>query len=175
MQGPKAVGIVSRLAAVADGATPLDEVRYYGFTTGTVAGAEALISRTGYTGEDGFELYVAPDDAAALWRRLLDEGAGDGLVPAGLGARDTLRLEAAMALYGHELDRTTTPWEAGLGWVVKLDKGDFVGREALARQKEAGVERKLIGFEVEGRGIARDGHGVRAGGAAAGRRRRSVR
>jgi aminomethyltransferase len=164
VQGPAAPGIVQRLAD-----RPLDEVRYYGFTAGTVAGAEALISRTGYTGEDGFELYVAPADAPGLWRRLLAEGAGDGLVPAGLGARDTLRLEAAMALYGHELDRETTPLEAGLGWVVKLDKGDFVGREALVRQKEAGVERTLVGFEVEGRGIAREGHGVSVGGEPAGR------
>ena len=164
VQGPKAVALVERLSDRA-----LDGVRYYGFTGGTVAGAEALISRTGYTGEDGFELYVAPEAAAGLWQRLLDEGAGDGLVPAGLGARDTLRLEAAMALYGHELDRGTTPWEAGLGWVVKLDKGDFIGRAALVRQKEAGVERKLVGFEVAGRGIARDGHGVRVGGEDAGR------
>jgi aminomethyltransferase len=164
VQGPAAPGLVQRLAD-----RPLDEVRYYGFAAGEVAGAPALISRTGYTGEDGFELYVAPGDAAALWRRLLDEGAGDGVAPAGLGARDTLRLEAAMALYGHELDRETTPLEAGLGWVVKLDKGDFVGREALVRQKQAGVERKLVGFEVEGRGIAREGHAVKAGGGTVGR------
>ncbi|HMB53969.1 MAG TPA: glycine cleavage system aminomethyltransferase GcvT, partial [Thermoanaerobaculia bacterium] len=135
VQGPKAVGIVSRLAE-----SRVAEVRYYGFTECKVGQIPALVSRTGYTGEDGFELYVRPAHAAGLWEMLLDEGAEDGLVPAGLGARDTLRLEAAMALYGHELDRTTTPYHAGLGWVVKLDQGDFVGRAALVAQKEAGVE-----------------------------------
>ncbi|MFP5287858.1 MAG: glycine cleavage T C-terminal barrel domain-containing protein, partial [Thermoanaerobaculia bacterium] len=114
------------------------------------------ISRTGYTGEDGVELYLAPEDAPEIWRRLLDAG----VKPAGLGARDTLRLEAAMALYGHEIDESTTPFEAGLGWVVKLDKGDFLGRDALAAQRERGIPRKLVGFEVQGRGIARQGHGV---------------
>jgi aminomethyltransferase len=151
LQGPRAVEILEPLAT--PGAAAL---RYYGFLQGRVTGAPALISRTGYTGEDGFELYLAPEDAPAVWRRLVDAGA----VPAGLGARDTLRLEAAMALYGHEIDETTTPFEAGLGWVVKLDKGDFLGRDALAAQRERGVGRKLVGFEVQGRGIARQGHGV---------------
>jgi len=150
LQGPKAKEILEPLSPGAS------ELRYYGFRQGQVDGRPALISRTGYTGEDGFELYVDPEDAPALWRRLLDAGAS----PAGLGARDTLRLEAAMALYGHEIDETTTPWEAGLDWVVKLDKGDFLGRDALAAQKAAGVPRKLVGFEVEGRGIARQGHPV---------------
>ncbi len=150
LQGPKAKEILEPLSP---GASAL---RYYGFRQGQVDGRPALISRTGYTGEDGFELYVAPEDAPALWRRFLDAGAS----PAGLGARDTLRLEAAMALYGHEIDETTTPWEAGLDWVVKLDKGDFLGREALAAQKASGVPRKLVGFEVDGRGIARQGHAV---------------
>ena len=118
-----------------------------------------MIARTGYTGEDGFELYVDPEHAPALWRRLLEAGAS----PAGLGARDTLRLEAAMALYGHEIDEATTPWEAGLDWVVKLNKGDFLGRDALVAQREAGLPRKLAGFEVEGRGIARQGHAVLSG------------
>jgi len=133
-----------------------------------VAGTEALISRTGYTGEDGFELYVAPESAAALWDLLLEAGRGHGLVPAGLGARDTLRLEAAMALYGHEIDLDTTPLEAGLDWVVKLGKGDFLGRAALAAQKEAGLAKKLVGFAVSGRGIARQGHRVVRDGEAVG-------
>ncbi len=155
LQGPKAVEILAPLAS--PGAI---ELRYYGFLQGEVAGRPALISRTGYTGEDGFELYVDSGDAAEIWRRLLEDGAPAGLKPAGLGARDTLRLDAAMALYGHEIDDTTTPLEAGLGWVVKLDKGDFLGRDVLAAQKEKGLDRKLVGFEVRERGIARQGHAV---------------
>jgi aminomethyltransferase len=155
LQGPKALAILAPLAN-----SDISALRYYGFAQGEVAGMPALISRTGYTGEDGFELYVAPGDAAALWRRLLADGAAHGLIPAGLGARDTLRLEAGMALYGHEIDETTTPLEAGLGWVVKLKKGDFLGREVLAAQQAAGVKRRLVGFEVVGRGIARQGHAV---------------
>jgi aminomethyltransferase len=153
LQGPQAAAILAPLTDVDLGA-----IRYYGFATGTVDGHRALVSRTGYTGEDGFELYVDPDAAAPLWRRLLAAGGSHGLLPAGLGARDTLRLEAGMALYGHELDVATTPLEAGLSWVVKLDKGEFLGREALARQQEEGVPRRLMGFEVAGRGIAREGH-----------------
>jgi aminomethyltransferase len=156
LQGPKALAILAPLASLDAGA-----IRYYGFAQGEVAGVPALLSRTGYTGEDGVELYLAPGDAPAVWRRLLAEGAAHGLVPAGLGARDTLRLEAGMALYGHEIDETTTPLEAGLGWVVKLGKGDFLGREVLAAQQAQGVKRKLVGFEVEGRGIGRQGYPVR--------------
>lgn len=155
LQGPRALDILARLTD-----TELEEIRYYRFARGRVADRDAILSRTGYTGEDGFELYVAPDDAPAIWRRLLEAGEPEGLVPAGLGARDTLRLEAGMALYGHELDAKTTPWEAGLDWVVKLDTGDFIGRRALLEQQETGVARRLIGFEVEGRGIAREGHSV---------------
>jgi aminomethyltransferase len=155
LQGPKALAILGPLAT--EGVAAL---RYYGFLQGQVDGVPALISRTGYTGEDGVELYVDPDDAPGLWRRLLAAGAEHGLQPAGLGARDTLRLEAAMALYGHEIDDTTTPFEAGLDWVVKLEKGDFLGRDALAAQKAEGIPRQLVGFVVEGRGIARQGHGV---------------
>jgi aminomethyltransferase len=155
LQGPKALAILAPLAAPDPGA-----LRYYGFAEGEVAGIPALLSRTGYTGEDGFELYVEPGEAAALWRRLLAEGAPHGLVPAGLGARDTLRLEAAMALYGHEIDEETTPFEAGLDWVVKLDKVDFLGREALVEQRRTGPTKKLVGFTVDGRGIARQGHAV---------------
>jgi aminomethyltransferase len=153
LQGPKAKEILEPLSPGAS------EIRYYGFRQGEVDGRPALISRTGYTGEDGFELYVDPEHAPHLWKRLLEAGAA----PAGLGARDTLRREAAMALYGHEIDETTTPWEAGLAWVVKLDKGDFLGRDALVAQKESGPPRKLVGFEVEGRGIARQGHAVLSG------------
>ena len=159
LQGPKAVEILAPLTG-----TDLSAIKYYGFAMGEVDGHRAILSRTGYTGEDGFELYVSPEAAPAIWDRLLAAGASHGLVPAGLGARDTLRLEAGMALYGHELDEQTTPWEAGLDWVVKLDKGDFLGRDALVRQKEQGVPRRLVGFEVTGRGIARDGHEVKAGG-----------
>jgi len=155
VQGPKAVEILRPL--VTPGATDL---KYYGFLQGEVAGRPAILSRTGYTGEDGFELYLAPEHAPEVWRRLLEAGVS----PAGLGARDTLRLEAAMALYGHEIDETTTPFEAGLAWVVKLDKGDFLGREALAAQKAEGQRRRLVGFEVQGRGIARQGHEVKADG-----------
>lgn len=158
LQGPAAMGILAELTSF-----DAEGLRYYGFGHGQVAQRPALISRTGYTGEDGVELYLAPNDAEAVWEALLEAGEGRGLVPAGLGARDTLRLEAAMALYGHELDRETTPWEAGLDWVVKMGKGDFIGRAALERQKEGGVPRKLVGFEVEGRGIARQGHPVLAG------------
>jgi aminomethyltransferase len=163
LQGPRAVDI---LAALTD--TDLTTLRYYGFAVGEVGGNEAIISRTGYTGEDGFELYVAPDHAAALWTLLLQQGEAHGIAPAGLGARDTLRLEAAMALYGHELDEETTPWEAGLNWVVKMGKGDFIGREALERQQEEGVPRRLVGFEVTSRGIAREGHAILANGQEAG-------
>ena len=163
LQGPKAVEILRPLA------TPgAESLKYYGFLQGEAAGRPALISRTGYTGEDGFELYVAPEDAPGIWRRLLEAGAPQGLIPAGLGARDTLRLEASMALYGHEIDDTTTPFEAGLAWVVKMNKGDFLGREALAAQQAAGLERKLVGFEVQGRGIARQGHEVKSDGHAVG-------
>ncbi len=159
LQGPAATEVLQGLTDVA-----LAEIKRYGFAEGRVNGGDAIVSRTGYTGEDGFELYVAPRDAEALWEALLEAGRPAGLLPAGLGARDTLRLEAAMALYGHEIDRTTTPFEAGLGWTVKLEKGDFVGRQALVEHREAGLARRLVGFEVTGRGIARHGHEVVAGG-----------
>jgi aminomethyltransferase len=155
LQGPRALAILEPLAS--PGAAAL---RYYGFMQGEVAGVPAIISRTGYTGEDGFELYLDPAAAPEVWRRLIAAGEPHGLQPAGLGARDTLRLEAAMALYGHELDLQTTPFEAGLAWVVKLDKGEFLGREALVAQHAAGVARTLAGFVVRGRGIARQGHKV---------------
>jgi aminomethyltransferase len=163
VQGPKAVEILRPL--ITAGA---EAVKYYGFLQGEVDGRPAILSRTGYTGEDGFELYVRPEDAPRVWRRVLEAGAPHGLVPAGLGARDTLRLEASMALYGHEIDETTTPFEAGLAWVVKMNKGDFLGRDALAAQQAAGIRRELIGFEVQGRGIARQAHEVKKEGAVVG-------
>ncbi len=164
LQGPRAPEILSRLTE-----TDLPAIRYYRFAMGEVAGHRAMISRTGYTGEDGFELYMAPQGAPEVWRKLLEVGGEDGLQPAGLGARDTLRLEAAMALYGHEIDDTTTPWEAGLGWTIKMAKGDFVGRSALEALSGRGAQRSLIGFEVTDRGIARQGHGVVVDGEEVGR------
>jgi aminomethyltransferase len=155
IQGPAALGILQPLTE-----TDLEAIRYYRFTWGEVAGKRALIARTGYTGEDGFEVYTANDDAAPVWRALLAEGSPKGLVPAGLGCRDTLRFEAGMCLYGNDIDETTTPLEAGLGWIVKLGKGDFIGRDVLEAQAEDGVERTLVGFEVTDRGIARHGYEV---------------
>jgi aminomethyltransferase len=131
-------------------------MKYYRFAKGTVDGAEAIVSRTGYTGEDGFEVYVAPEHGPRIFRKIVDAG----VMPAGLGARDTLRLEAKMALYGNDIDHTTTPLEADLGWIVKLEKGDFNGRDILQREKEEGPKRKLAGFEMVDRGIARHGYPV---------------
>lgn len=150
VQGPKAFGLVQKLAD-----KPLEGVGTYRFTTGRVAGVEAIISRTGYTGEDGFELYVAPGDAEKLWFALLENGEGEGCAPAGLGARDSLRTEMKYALYGNDIDDQHTPFEAGLGWIVKMDKGDFIGRAALEAQKATGVQRKLVGFELTEAGIPR--------------------
>ena len=133
-----------------------------------VSGAPARIARTGYTGEDGFEIYVPPAEAPRLWTEIVEAGAEFGIKPAGLGARNTLRLEAKMALYGHEIHAAITPWEADLAWIVKLDKGQFLGREALVKQEQRGVSRKLIGFEMKGRGIGRDGYEVYVDGAPAG-------
>ena len=163
VQGPRALETLQKLTPV-----QLAPIRYYHFTDGTVSGTSARIARTGYTGEDGFEIYVAPREAPRLWDELLAAGEEFGIKPAGLGARNTLRLESKMALYGHEIHATITPWEADLGWIVKLDKGDFIGREALVKQKEQGVTRKLIAFEMQGRGIGRDGYEVYLEGAPAG-------
>jgi len=155
VQGPRAAEIVSDVvgAAAAD-------LRYYSFLRDLPAEDEAqrLVSRTGYTGEDGFEIYAGTSRAEDLWAELLERGRDVGLMPAGLGARDTLRLEAGMMLCGQDIDEETTPLEAGLSWIVKWKKGDFVGRDALARQRERGCRHRLVGFEVEGRGIARHGH-----------------
>ena len=159
MQGPRSVEIVRPLTDV-----DLDALRYYAIAEGTVAGMPALVARTGYTGEDGFEVFVDTDRGVELWDALLRAGEGSGLAPIGLGARDTLRLEAGMPLYGNELDRTTNPFEANLGRVVKLDKAaDFVGRAALEKVAADGPKRRLVGMTVEGRGIARHGYPVHAG------------
>lgn len=154
LQGPKAFDIAQPFADI-----DLGELKFYHFeeiTDGSFIGCDRVIlSHTGYTGERGLEIYCAPDDAARVWNTLLDAGEEEGLLPAGLGARDTLRLEAGYCLYGNDITENTSPLEAGLGWVVKLDKGDFIGREALQREAEAGPERKLVGFTVDGRGIPR--------------------
>ena len=158
LQGPDAESILQKLTDL-----PLSEIKYYHFKPGTVDGVNGIVSRTGYTGEDGFEVYAPADRAEQLWNKILDagdSGSPTGVIPCGLAARNTLRLEAGMALYGHEIDETTTLLEANLGWICKLDKGDFNGREALARQKEEGLKRKLAGFEVTERGIARDDQDV---------------
>src|SRR5262249_45820644 len=158
LQGPEALAILQPLTR-----TQLSEIKYYHFRAGQVDGVDSIISRTGYTGEDGFEVYAAPDKAEQLWNKMLETGnlgGDDGVLPCGLAARNTLRLEAGMCLYGHEIDETTTLLEANLGWITKLNKGDFIGRDALAKQKDEGVKRKLVGFEVTDRGIARDGQDV---------------
>src|SRR5271170_6036179 len=151
VQGPRATEILQKLTPAA-----LDAIRYYHFAFGKVDGLDCLIARTGYTGEDGFEIYFAPEFSEQLWTNLLDAGSAEGMLPCGLGARNTLRLEASMCLYGHEIDETTTPWEAGLGWICKPAKGEFLGRDVLIRQKEKGIERTLVGFEMLDRLIARD-------------------
>ncbi|WP_224245271.1 glycine cleavage system aminomethyltransferase GcvT [Hyalangium gracile] len=160
VQGPKAPGLVQRLTKA-----ELSKLGTYRFTEGEVAGVRCIISRTGYTGEDGFELYCAPNDAEKLWNALLEEGQADGVKPCGLGARDSLRTEMKYALYGNDIDDAHTALEAGLGWIVKLDKpGGFIGKEALEKQKAAGVHRKLVGFEVTGSGIPRHGYAIMKGG-----------
>jgi len=163
IQGPKALATLQKLTA-----TDLAAIRYYWFADGLVCGIPARIARTGYTGEDGFEVYIAPPAAERIWSGAMNAGVEFGIKPCGLGARNTLRLESAMALYGHEIDASISPLEAGLGWIVKFDKGDFMGRAALLRQKEAGIRRKLIGFEMRGRGIAREGYEVAVDGVPAG-------
>ncbi len=156
VQGPKATEIVQKF--VEEDLTP---VKAYGHLNATVLGKPAFLARTGYTGEDGFEVMVEPSVGIELWQKLIEAG----VLPCGLGARDTLRLEAAMALYGQDIDDTTTPLEAGLGWLVHLDsKGDFIGREALEQQKAAGVKRKLVRLQMQGRNIARHGYPVLSAG-----------
>ena len=152
LQGPKSAAILQRFTPA-----PLASIKYYHFTHGPVCGEECMIARSGYTGEDGFELYFAPEHSEKIWFALLAGGEPDGLIPCGLGARNTLRLEAGMCLYGHEIDDTTTVWEANLGWICKMDKGEFLGSAALVKQKEEGVKRTLVGFEMTEKLIARDG------------------
>ncbi|MGC8793090.1 MAG: glycine cleavage system aminomethyltransferase GcvT [Bryobacteraceae bacterium] len=163
LQGPRALETLARLTT-----TDLVGIRYYHFTEGEVGGVPARIARTGYTGEDGFELYLAPQHAPRIFRELLRAGEDFGIRPCGLGARNTLRLEAKMALYGHEIDATVRPPEADLDWIVKMNKGEFVGRAALERLAATGIRRKLVGFEMRERVIARDGYPVYVDGRPAG-------
>ncbi|KZE40129.1 glycine cleavage system protein T [Bhargavaea cecembensis] len=160
LQGPKAEAVLSRLTD-----EPLADIRFFRFKENvSISGNQALVSRTGYTGEDGFEIYTSPESARALWEKILKEGEKDGVVPAGLGARDTLRFEAGLPLYGQEMDEEISPLEAGLGFAVKLGKeADFIGKEALVRQKEEGVPRKLAGIRMIDKGIPRTGYAVYKG------------
>jgi len=156
LQGPLSARILSPLTKL-----DLSSIKYYHFAETDLCGKAVILSRTGYTGEDGFEIYAPAADGAFLWKKIMAEGAPLGLIPAGLGARDTLRTEMKFPLYGHEIDQATNPLEAGLGWVVKLDKpGDFVGKEALQKLKAAGIERALVGLRVLDKGIARQGYEI---------------
>jgi aminomethyltransferase len=163
VQGPKALEILQPLTGV-----DLTSMKYYWFGHGEVAGVRATVSRTGYTGEDGFEIFVPPQSADKVWLALMQAGEPFGLIPCGLGARDTLRLEAAMRLHGNDIDETTTPVEADLNWIVGWKKDDFIGAAVLRQQKADGVARKLVGFEMVDRGIARQGYTILAGGEAVG-------
>ncbi len=155
VQGPQAEALLSPLVE-----GELGSLKYYWSFLGKITGVPALISRTGYTGEDGFEIYLASNQAESVWRAILEEGRSFGIKPVGLAARNTLRLEVRYPLYGNDIDQTTNPWEAGLGWIVKLGGADFVGKEALLALKQKGASRKLAGFELQDRGIARDHYPV---------------
>jgi aminomethyltransferase len=155
VQGPRAESLVGRLAD-----RDVTAIGYFRFAHGAVAGVPAVISRSGYTGEDGFELYVPWDETPRLWRALLEGGMPDGVAPIGLGARDTLRLEMRYTLYGNDIDQTTNPLEAGLGWAVKPAKGAFVGRDAIEQVRAQGPRRRLVGIEMTDRSIARHGYPV---------------
>ena len=150
LQGPEAENILKSITDI-----PLSEIASFDFKYGKAAGEEVLVSRTGYTGEDGFEIYTLSEDPGKIWDAILEAGRSRGVKPIGLGARDTLRLEAALMLYGNDIDETTTVLEAGLRWLVKFKKGDFLGRDVLLKQKEEGITRQLVGFELKERGIAR--------------------
>lgn len=150
LQGPNAVEILEPLTEI-----NLEEMKPFRFSWGKVAGIDVLVSRTGYTGEDGFEIYTLSGQPEIIWEAILEKGKDFGLLPVGLGARDTLRLEAKLMLYGNDIDETTTVLEADLGWLIKFKKGDFLGRDALLRQKEEGIKRKIVGFELSEKGIAR--------------------
>jgi aminomethyltransferase len=163
IQGPNARATLQKLTSV-----DLAAIKYYWFTDGEVSGTPARIAHTGYTGEDGYEIYISPAESERIWNEVMKAGAEFSIKPCGLGARNTLRLESKMALYGHEIDASISPLEADLAWIVKFEKPEFMGREALSKQKESGVKRKLIGFEMRGRGIGRDGYEVLIDGAPAG-------
>jgi aminomethyltransferase len=163
LQGPAARDVLQTLTGI-----PLSDIKYYWFTTGEVAGVRVTVSRTGYTGEDGYEVFVPPASGERVWDAMLAAGKPAGVVPAGLGARDTLRLEASMRLYGNDMDETTTVLEADLGWIVGWKKDEFIGADVLRRQKNEGVRRKIVGFEVLDRAIARHGYDVYVAGEKAG-------
>jgi len=163
VQGPRAIEILRPLTAI-----QITAMRYYWFSQGEFAGVNAIVSRTGYTGEDGFEIYVDPRHAEAVWMRIMESGRPHEIQPAGLAARNTLRLEAKMALYGNDIDDTTTVLEADLAWICRFDKGDFNGRQPLLKQREEGVKRRLVGFDMVERGIARDHYPILLDGKPAG-------
>ncbi|HEY7290524.1 MAG TPA: glycine cleavage system aminomethyltransferase GcvT, partial [Vicinamibacterales bacterium] len=163
VQGPEAVGIVQSLTGV-----DLASMKYYWFAHGEVAGVRSTISRTGYTGEDGFEIFVPPQSADRVWQAVIEAGQSAGIVPCGLGARDTLRLEAGMRLYGNDIDDTTTALEADLGWIIGWKKSDFLGAGVLRDQKANGLGRKIVGFEMVDRAIARHGYDAYIGDAKVG-------
>ena len=164
LQGPLARQVMQRLSNV-----DLATIKYYWFAHGEIAGVRGTLSRTGYTGEDGYEVFVPPQQAVQVWDAILDAGRDEDVIPAGLGARDTLRLEAAMRLYGNDIDDTTTVLDADLEWIIGWNKGEFLGRQALADQKARGVASRLVGFEMKDRAIARHGYPVIIDGEAAGR------
>ena len=163
LQGPEAVNVLQPLTEV-----DLAGMKYYWFAHGEVANVRATVSRTGYTGEDGFEIFVPPQSADKVWQAILQAGAAAGVIPCGLGARDTLRLEAGMRLHGNDIDETTTALEADLGWIVGWKRDDFIGAAALREQKASGVKRKIVGFEMLERGIGRHGYDAYVSGAKAG-------
>jgi aminomethyltransferase len=164
LQGPLARQVMQRLSNV-----DLAGIKYYWFAHGEIAGVRGTLSRTGYTGEDGYEVFVPPQQAVKVWDAILEAGRDEDVIPAGLGARDTLRLEAAMRLYGNDIDDTTTVLDADLEWIVGWNKGDFLGRQALADQKARGLATRIVGFEMVDRAIARHGYPVVAGGERVGR------
>jgi len=169
VQGPKARDVMKATPMLAPLRDQIDGIAYYRWREFESPVGHIMVSRTGYTGETGFEVFVPPAHARALWDQLMEAGKPMGIAPAGLGARDTLRFEASLCLYGHELDDETTPLEAGLHWLVKLGKSDFIGRAALGREKEKGSKKKLVGFELDGRNIARQGYAVMRGDAVVGK------
>jgi aminomethyltransferase len=163
LQGPRALEIICKVTDIT-----IAGLKYYWFCRARCCGVEGLLARTGYTGEDGFEFYFPPEESEKVWNTVIEAGKPEGLVPAGLGARNTLRLEAGYALYGHELDEETTLLEANLGWIAKLEKGEFIGRDVLLEQQAQGTRKKLVGFEMISQGIARDGYNVYGEGKMAG-------